>query len=99
MPWLLYPRERAPGIHWIRGWVGHRAILDTVVKREKFPGPDHPAHSSVLYHTSEKYKMTKSVHTDTNIVNCFFTWNIETEIFHQEGLVTVLQLQPCVKKM
>jgi hypothetical protein len=29
----LYPRERAPGTHWIEGWVGPRAGLDDVVKR------------------------------------------------------------------
>jgi hypothetical protein len=28
------PRERAPGAHWIGGWVGPRAILDAVVKRK-----------------------------------------------------------------
>jgi hypothetical protein len=32
------PRERAPGTHWIGGWVGYRAGLDTVVKR-KIPSP------------------------------------------------------------
>jgi hypothetical protein len=30
--------ERAPGTHWIGGWVGPRAILDAVVKR-KIPSP------------------------------------------------------------
>jgi hypothetical protein len=34
----LYPRERAPGTHWIGGWVGPRAGLDAVVKR-KIPNP------------------------------------------------------------
>jgi hypothetical protein len=28
------PRERAPGTHWIRDWLGSRAGLDTVVKRK-----------------------------------------------------------------
>jgi hypothetical protein len=28
------PRERAPGTHWIGGWVGPRAVLDSVVKRK-----------------------------------------------------------------
>jgi hypothetical protein len=37
-PWLLYPRERASGTHWIGGWVGPRDILDVVVKR-KIPAP------------------------------------------------------------
>jgi hypothetical protein len=32
------PGERAPGTHWIGGWVGPRAILDAVVKR-KIPSP------------------------------------------------------------
>jgi len=30
--------ERAPGTHWIGGWVGPRAFLDAVVKR-KIPSP------------------------------------------------------------
>jgi hypothetical protein len=33
-PGRFTPRERAPGIHWIGGWVGPRAVLDAVVKRE-----------------------------------------------------------------
>jgi hypothetical protein len=28
------PRERAPGTHWIGGWLGPRAVLDPVVKRK-----------------------------------------------------------------
>jgi hypothetical protein len=31
-------RERAPGTHWIEGWVGPRAGLEVVVKR-KIPSP------------------------------------------------------------
>jgi len=38
MPQPFYPKERAPGTHWIRGWVGHRAGLDAVMKR-KIPSP------------------------------------------------------------
>jgi hypothetical protein len=34
----LYLRERAPGTHWIGGWVGPRSVLDAVVKR-KIPNP------------------------------------------------------------
>jgi hypothetical protein len=37
-PGRFTPRERAPGIHWIGGWVGPRAVLDAVVKR-KTPSP------------------------------------------------------------
>jgi hypothetical protein len=32
------PKERAPDIHWIGGWVGPRDILDAVVKK-KIPSP------------------------------------------------------------
>jgi hypothetical protein len=31
-------RERAPGTHWIGGWMGLRAVLDAVLKR-KIPSP------------------------------------------------------------
>jgi hypothetical protein len=37
-PGRFTSRERAPGIHCIGGWVVHRAVLDTVVKR-KIPSP------------------------------------------------------------
>jgi len=37
-------RERAPGTHWIRGWVGPRACLDAVVKR-KIPSPCRDSNS------------------------------------------------------
>jgi hypothetical protein len=30
------PRERAPGTHWIGGWVGLRASLDDMEKRKFF---------------------------------------------------------------
>jgi len=33
MPLPLYPREGAPGTHWIGVWVGPRVGLDMVVKR------------------------------------------------------------------
>jgi hypothetical protein len=33
-PGRFTPRERAPGTPWIGGWVGSRAVLDTVVKRK-----------------------------------------------------------------
>jgi hypothetical protein len=37
-PARFTPRERAPGTHWIGGWVGPRAVLDVMVKR-KIPSP------------------------------------------------------------
>jgi hypothetical protein len=48
------PRERAAGIHWIGGWVGSRAGMDTMTKRKKSHhcprrelNPSRPARSLV----------------------------------------------------
>jgi hypothetical protein len=38
-PRPLYPWERAPGTHWIGGWVDPRAGLDDVEKRKFFTLP------------------------------------------------------------
>jgi hypothetical protein len=54
-PGSFTPREKAPGTHWIGGWVGPRGVLDAVVKR-KIPSPrfepqnpDRPACSPALF--------------------------------------------------
>jgi len=31
-PRALYPREKAPGTHWMGGWAGPKAVLDAVKK-------------------------------------------------------------------
>jgi hypothetical protein len=53
----LPSKERAPVTHWIGGWVGPRAGLDEVVKREilspcRDSNPYHPARSPALYRLS-----------------------------------------------
>jgi hypothetical protein len=56
-PCSFTPRERAPGTHWIRGWVDPRAVLDAVEKRKYLtlpglePGPCSPS----LYRPSHLY--------------------------------------------
>jgi hypothetical protein len=35
---VLSPKERAPGTHWIGGWMGPKAVLKAVVKK-KIPSP------------------------------------------------------------
>jgi hypothetical protein len=48
-PGRFTPRKRAPGTHWIGGWVGPRAGLDDVEKRKVLPllgiepGPSSPS--------------------------------------------------------
>jgi hypothetical protein len=37
-PGRFTPKERAPGTHWIGGWMGPRTVLDAVVKK-KIPAP------------------------------------------------------------
>jgi hypothetical protein len=55
-PGRFTPRERAPGTHWIGGWVDPRAGVDDVEKRKFFtlPGLElqplgRPARSQSLY--------------------------------------------------
>jgi hypothetical protein len=38
-PGRFTPRERAPGTHWIGGWVDPRGGLDAVEKRKFLPPP------------------------------------------------------------
>jgi hypothetical protein len=44
-PRQLYSQGKIPGTHWIGGWVGPRAVLDTVVKR-KIPSPRRESNHS-----------------------------------------------------
>jgi hypothetical protein len=52
-PGRFPPRDRAPGTHWIGGWVGPRAGLDAVSKRNvptlcRESNPDHPIVQSIV---------------------------------------------------
>jgi hypothetical protein len=50
------PRERDPGTHWIGGWVGPRAVLDTAVKR-KIPSPRRESNprTSIVLPVAQRY--------------------------------------------
>jgi hypothetical protein len=50
-PGHFIPRERAPGTHWIWGWVGPRTGLNTVVRR-KIPSPRRKSNprNSIIQH-------------------------------------------------
>jgi hypothetical protein len=55
-PAALLSGERSLGTHWIGGWVGPRAGLDTVVKRKilspcQESNPDRPSRSLVVIRT------------------------------------------------
>jgi hypothetical protein len=58
-PGRFTPGERAPGTHWVGGWVGPRAGLDDVEKRKFLTLPrlelrplGRPARSQSLYRLS-----------------------------------------------
>jgi hypothetical protein len=48
------PRERAPGIHSIGGWVGPRVVLDTAVKK-KIPSPCQDSNPPIIQPVSLRY--------------------------------------------
>jgi len=35
-PGRFTPGKKAPGTHWLAGWVGPRNVLDAVTKRKKY---------------------------------------------------------------
>jgi hypothetical protein len=54
VPAVLYPQERSPSTHWIGGWVGLRASLDTWARmRILYPcqglNPGCPVYGQTLY--------------------------------------------------
>jgi hypothetical protein len=68
-PARFTPSERAPGTHWIEGWVGPRAVLDAVVKR-KIPSP------SARNLTLEPDRPARSlVATPTELSRLYFHWS------------------------
>jgi hypothetical protein len=52
----LPPRKRAPGTHWIGGWVGPRAGLEAVVKR-KIPSTHRESNSrtAIVQPVAQRY--------------------------------------------
>jgi hypothetical protein len=51
----LYPEERAPGTRWIAGWVGPRASLEDLEKREFLPLPELELDISVVQPVASRY--------------------------------------------
>jgi hypothetical protein len=91
-PQQFYPMERAPGTHWLGGWVGPRDGLDTAEKR-KIPcftsllitgAPlSHHRHVQILTDTSRVIIITEapSSHvTDTD--STFPSWITRSEVHY-----------------
>jgi hypothetical protein len=50
------PREKAAGIHWIGGWVGPRAVLETVVKKKiSSPRRETNSRNPILQPVAQRY--------------------------------------------
>jgi hypothetical protein len=74
---LYPPRERTPGTHWIGGWMGLRAGLDTGARRKIFCpcrglNPDRPAHSQTLY-CLRKYEGEVLISFLTHLIHFLFS--------------------------
>jgi hypothetical protein len=54
-PAALPPRERAPGTQWIGGWVGPRAVLDTVMKKIPSPRRESNRSTPIVQTVSQRY--------------------------------------------
>jgi hypothetical protein len=57
-PGRFTPREGGHGTHWLGDWVGHRAVLDTVVKR-RIPSPFQESNSRTLIVQPIAYSLYK----------------------------------------
>jgi hypothetical protein len=66
------PRERAPGTHWIGGWVGPRTVLDAVVKR-KIPSSRRESNRRTPRYKNDLY--SKSLVQEL-LINIFIRNNI-----------------------
>jgi hypothetical protein len=55
-PAALSPGKRSPGIRWIGGWVGPRAVLDAVVKKEILsPRRESNPRTSIVQPVAQRY--------------------------------------------
>jgi hypothetical protein len=74
-PGRFTARERAPGSHWIGGWVGPRAVLDAVVKR-KIPSSCRESNLRIpiLQPVAQRYTdWAITAHKQTGC-SCKFVW-------------------------
>jgi hypothetical protein len=67
-PGRFTPGERAPGAHWIRGWVCHRTGVDDVERRKSCPYRDSNSDPSAVQFVASRY-------TDCAIPALFVDYN------------------------
>jgi hypothetical protein len=49
------PRERAPGTHWIEGWVGPRDVLDAVKRKIPSPHRESNPRTPIVQPVAQRY--------------------------------------------
>jgi hypothetical protein len=49
------PRKKAPGTHWIGGWVGPRAVLDAVVRKSPSPSQESNPRTPIVQPVAQRY--------------------------------------------
>jgi hypothetical protein len=81
------PRERAPGTHWIGGWMGSRAILDAVMKRiiPSLPRESNPR-TPIVQPVAQRY--TDWAITALCLYCVMLSQAIHTSLWHSTQLTT-----------
>jgi hypothetical protein len=65
-----FPRERTPGTHWMGGWEGPRAVLDTVVTRYVWQDVTHKSFPNYVQrnlHVVHSVFINKALATDSRL--------------------------------
>jgi hypothetical protein len=75
-PGRFTPRERAPGTHWIGGWVGPRAVLYAVVER-KIPSPRRESNPRTPIFQPVAQRYTETVMKQIS----YLLWQFTTVLF------------------
>jgi hypothetical protein len=71
------PPRKAPGTHWIGGWVGPRADLDAVGKR-KIPSPCRDSNPLIIKPVAQRYTTELLQLLKSNIIFFFKIVKSET---------------------
>jgi hypothetical protein len=86
------PRKRAPGTHWIGGWVGPRAVLDAVVKR-KISSPRRESNLRTPIVQPVHYSLRKPRKTGISVSVHIGGGGVTGITVHRKNILTILSEQ------
>jgi hypothetical protein len=78
------PRESAPGIHWIGGWVGPRTVLDAVVKKIRSPRQESHPRTPIVQPVAMKLNSNLTETSLYKISECKIHISLETTTLLRE---------------